>query len=262
MLFTWFMLTGLILLFSPQEFTGKFQLAFVHVFRWPLSIGGNFILTARTQQPIADASERLKTQHDNYVANLEQTLNQQRRDLQKLSGLYNTYVWEGVDFALADVVIRTTDGSRDELTIDCRKPNGLAKGQLVLGDECVIGTIADVFPQIGKAQVKLVTDSTSKIAVKVGDIRGIMIGAGNNSAKIEQLKLRRDIKVGENVFALGRQDLLDAPIIVGDAPIIVGKVSRCERNTRSASLWDVTVEPACDIQQIEDVAVIIMNPQK
>ncbi len=255
MLFTWFMLTGLILLFTPQEFTGKFQLAFVHVFRWPLSIGGNFALTARTQQPISDASERLKTQHDNYVANLEQTLNQQRQEFEKLYGLHNTYVWEGVDFALADVVIRTTDGTRDELTIDSRKPEGLAKGQFVLGDECVIGTIADVFPQIGKAQVRLITDSTSRIPVKIGIMRSIMTGAGDNSARIEQLKLKREIKIGENVFALSQPGFLDAPIIVG-------KVSRCERNTRSASLWDVTVEPACDIKQIEDVAVIIMNPQK
>ena len=46
-MFTWFMLGGLILLFAPHEFTGKFQLAFVHVFRWPLSVGGNVALTAR-----------------------------------------------------------------------------------------------------------------------------------------------------------------------------------------------------------------------
>ena len=145
------------------------------------------------------------------------------------------------------------DESGNELTIDCRKPDGLAKGQYVLGDESVIGTIADVFPQIGKAEVKLITDSTSTIAVKVGDMKGFMTGAGNNSAKIEQLK--REFKIDENVFALGQPGFLDAPIIVG-------KVSRCERNTRSASLWDVTVKPACDIQKIEDVAVIIMNPQK
>ena len=254
MLFTWFMLTGMILLFAPQGFTGKFQLAFVHVFRWPLSVGGNMALTARTQQPSAeDASARVETQYRNYVANLEQTLNEQRQKFEKLYGLHNTYVWQGVDFALADVVTATIDGSRNELTIDCRKPDGLAKGQFVLGDECVIGTIADVFPQIGKAEVKLITDSTSEIAVKVADMRSIMTGAGNNSARIEQLK--REVKIGENVFALGRQGLLDAPIIVG-------KVSRCERNTKSALVWDVTVEPACDIQKIEDVAVIIMNPQK
>jgi cell shape-determining protein MreC len=253
MLITWFMLTGLILLFSPQDFSDKFQLGFVHVFRWPLSIGGSVALSARTQQPIEDASKRVKTQYGNYVANLEQTLERQRRKFERLYGLHNTYVWQGVHFALADVVTATTDGSRNELTIDCRKPDGLAKGQFVLGDESVIGTISDVFQQVGKAKVKLITDSTSRIAVKIGNMRSIMTGAGNNSARVVQLK--REVKIDENVFALGQQGFLDAPIIVG-------RVSRCERNTRSASLWDVTVEPACDVQNIENVAVIILNPHK
>jgi hypothetical protein len=25
-------------------------------------------------------------------------------------------------------------------------------------------------------------------------------------------------------------------------------------------LWDITVEPACDLERLEEVAVIIMNP--
>jgi cell shape-determining protein MreC len=253
MLFTWFMLTGLILLFAPQEFTGKFQLAFVHVFRWPLSLGGNVALTARTQPPTEGAVNRGETQYRNYVANLQQTLNEQVSKFEKLYGLHNTYVWEGADFAVADVITATIDGSGKELTIDGRKTNGLAKGQFVLGDESVIGTISDVFPQIAKAKVKLITDSTSKMPIMMAGLRNIMTGNGDNSARVEMVKNK--VKIGENVFALKQPGLLDAPIIVG-------KVSRCERNTRNASVWDVTVEPACDIQNIEDVAVIIMNPQK
>ena len=58
MLFTWFMLTGLIFLFTPQTLTSKFQLAFVHVFRWPLSIGADLALTAQTRQTLTDAPGR------------------------------------------------------------------------------------------------------------------------------------------------------------------------------------------------------------
>ena len=42
----------------------------------------------------------------------------------------------------------------------------------------------------------------------------------------------------------------------------VGKVLRCERNAESAVLWDIIVEPACDFEQLNDVIVIVMNPQK
>ena len=252
MLFTWFMLTGFIFLFAPQDLTSKFQLAFVHVFRWPLSIGGNLLMTAQTQQPLAGAASRRDTQYTNYIANLEETLAQERKRFKKLSGLYNTYVWEGTDFVLADV-ITTVEGSRNERTIDCRKTTGLAKGQFVLGDESIIGTISDIFPQISKATVKLVTDPTSIIPVKVTGLKGLMKGTGNNSAKIEMVKNK--VEVGQNVFAFKEPGFLDAPMIVG-------KVSECNRNQKNPSLWDITVVPACNIKQLEDVAVIIMNPPK
>jgi cell shape-determining protein MreC len=253
MLITWFMLTGFIFLFAPQDLTSKFQLAFVHVFRWPLSIGGDLALTAQTQQPIAGAVSRSETQYRNYIANLEETLAQERKKSQKLYELYNTHVWEGTDFALADVITATVDGSRNELTIDCRKTTGLAKGQFVLGDESVIGTISDIFPQISKAEVKLVTDPTSIMPVKVAGLKSIMKGSGNNSAKIEMVKNK--VEVGESIFALKKPGFLDAPMIVG-------KVSECNRNQKNPSLWDITVVPACNMEQLEDVAVIIMNPQK
>jgi cell shape-determining protein MreC len=253
MLFTWFTLTGFIFLFAPQNLTSKFQLAFVHVFRWPLTVGGNLVMTAQTQQPIAGAASRKDTQYTNYLANLEETLAQERKKLKKLSGLYNTYVWEGTDFALADVITKTVDGSGNELTIDCRKTTGMAKGQFVLGDESIIGTISDIFPQISKAEVKLVTDPTSIIPVKVAGMNSMMKGSGNNSAKIEMV--RNKVEVGESVFALKNPGFLDAPMIVG-------KVSECNRNQKNPSLWDITVVPACNIKELEDVAVIIMNPQK
>jgi cell shape-determining protein MreC len=257
MLFTWFILAGFIFLFAPQNFTSKFQLAFVHIFRWPLIIGGDLALTAQTQQPLTGTVNRSETRYLNYIANLEETLAQERKKFKKLDELYNTYVWEGTDFALADVITATVDGSRNELTIDCRKTTGLAKGQFVLGNESIIGTISDVFPLISKAKVELVTDPTSRIPVRIAGLKnimkGIMIGSGNNSAKIEMVK--NEVEVGEKVFALKVPGFLDAPMIVG-------RVSECKRNQKNASLWDITVVPACNIEQLEDVAVIIMNPQK
>ncbi|MHC4325171.1 MAG: hypothetical protein ACYSUX_12980 [Planctomycetota bacterium] len=83
-----------------------------------------------------------------------------------------------------------------------------------------------------------------------------MEGSGNNSAKIMMVKMDEgEVKVGENVFALKNPGFLDAPMIVG-------KVSEWNRNQKNPSLWDITVLPACNIEQLEDVAIIIMNPQK
>jgi cell shape-determining protein MreC len=260
MLFIWFMLAGFIFLFAPQNLTSKFQLAFVHVFRWPLSIGGNLALTAQTQQALIGTGDHSEVQYLNFIANLKETLAQEHKNLEKLSKLYNTYnshVWEGTDFALADIVTKTLDGSGNELTIACRKPASLAKDRFVLGDECIIGRISEVFPQISKATVKLITDSDSKLPVKVTGsksiIKSIMKGNGNSSAKVEMLK--DEVKIGENVFALKSPGFLDAPVKVGE-------VTECKRNQKYPSLWDITVVPACNIKQLDDVAVIIMNSQK
>ncbi|MHC4558118.1 MAG: rod shape-determining protein MreC [Planctomycetota bacterium] len=255
MLFIWFMLAGLILLFAPQEFTSKFQLAFVRIFRWPLSVGGNFSLTARTQQPLNNVSNRSQTQYLNYIASLEETLSQQRKEFEKLYGLYNEYIWEGVGFVLADVITANIDGLRNELTIDCRENIGLIKGQFVLGDNSIIGTISDVSSRT--AHVKLFTDPTSSIAVKIGklDINRIMHGNGKNSAKIPLVSIEHKINIGDNVFARKKSKFLDAPVKIG-------KVTELKRDDKNPLFWDITVEPACDIEKLEDVAVIIMNPQQ
>jgi len=252
MLFTWLMLTGCILFFTPQGLTGKFQLAFVDIFRWPLSLGGNVALTARTHKSFDGAPGGDEAHLRNYIANLEQTLSQQSKKLRELYGLYNTDIWEGADWALAGVITRTVEGPRNELTIDYRKKKGLVKGQYVLGGESVIGTISDVFPQLHTARVKLITDATSQIPVELAGVPTIMKGSGGNFAVIETLKKKVD--VGEKVFARRKAGLMDASIIAG-------RVARCERNHKTASTWDITVEPACDIAALEDVAVIIMNPK-
>ncbi|MHC4425860.1 MAG: rod shape-determining protein MreC [Planctomycetota bacterium] len=256
MLFTWFMLAGFILLFTPQDFTSKFQLAFVRIFRWPLSIGGDFALTAYTRQPLQSALNRTEAQYENHIANLEETVRRQREKFEKLHGLYNKYVWEGVNFALADVTTANIDGSRNELTVSCRENIGLIKGQFVLGDNSIIGTISDV--SSGTACVKLFTDPTSKIAVKVGklNVDRLMQGNGDNSAKVPLLLTEHKIKIGDSVFASNRKSKFL------DAPVKIGEVTQLKKDDKDPLLWDVTVKPACDIEKLEDVAVIIMNPQK
>ena len=255
MLFTWFMLTGSIFLFAPQNLTSKFQLAFVHVFRWPLSIVSNLLMTTQTQQPLTGAVNRSETKYLNYIAFLEETLAQERKNFKKLSELYNTHVWKGVDFVLADVTA-TVKGLRNELTINCRENVGLVQGQFVLGDNSIIGTISDVSSRT--ASVKLFTDPASSIAVKIGklDLKKMwMQGNGNNTAKIPLVSIEHKIKKDDNVFARKKAGFLDAPVIIG-------RVAQLKRDDKNPLLWDITVEPACDIEQLEDVAVIIMNPQK
>ncbi|HUW19393.1 MAG TPA: rod shape-determining protein MreC [Sedimentisphaerales bacterium] len=252
MLFTWLMLAGLILLFAPQNITNRFQFAFARTFRWPLSIGRSISLSARSQQPPDDVVARREyNQLRNYADNLEQTLIQERKRSKKLYGLYNKYIWDGAEFVLAEVIRASTDGPSFELIIDRGQNNGLAKDQFVLGDDAVVGTVSDVW--LHQARVKLITDASSNLAVQIGRFKAVMKGAGAGLAKIELAKHR--VRTGDNVYAVKKPAFLDSPIIVGT-------VINCQSNQEHPLLWDITVKPACDIEALEGVAVIVMNRQK
>ncbi len=254
MLFTWFMLAGFIFLFAPQNLTNKFQLAFTHIFRWPLNIGRSISLFAHTQQPITDTdvvSRREYNKLQNHLANLTEQLYQEHQKVENLSGLRDRLPLKGAKLVHADVIRAFTDGLRSEFIINRGENDGLAQGQFVLGDNSIIGTISYVSSRT--AQVKLVTDSTSKIAVKIAELNRVMQGSDSNSAKVRLLSIKHKVKIGDVVYARKKPGFLDAPMIIGT-------VAQCKWDDENPSLWDITVKPACDIEKLNSVAVIIMNP--
>jgi len=255
MLFTWFMLGGLIFLFAPQGLTNKFQFAFARTFSWPLGIGRSVTLAARTPAPTEPVSRREYDRLQNHLANVIQQLDQAHQEVKKLSGLSSRFPFEGAKWVLADIITGSIDESRHEFIIDHGTEDGLAKEQFVLGDNSIIGTISDASAR--RAKVRLFTDPASNIAVKIAglDVSRLMQGTGDKAAKIRLLQIKHKVKTGDTVYACKKPGFLDAPMIVG-------KVAQCQRDDENPSLWDITVKPVCDIERLNDVAVIIMNPQK
>ena len=255
-LFTWLILGGFILLFAPQSLTNKLRFAFVRVFHRPLSICKNLTQAACKQQSLASVVDRNKyIKLRNHLANNIQWLHQERQKVEKLSGLRNRAVWNGVNFVLADVITAFVDGSRSEIIINRGKIDGLAEGQFVLDQYSIIGTISELDSRT--ARVQLVTDPKFKVAVKIGElnVQGIMQGNGNNSAKIQLLPKKHKIKTGEIVYVRKKPGFLDIPMIVGT-------VAQCKTDSENPLLWDIIVKPACDIQRLNSVVVIVMNSQE
>ena len=250
MLFTWFMLGGLIFLFAPQNLTNRFQFAFANIFRWPLSIGRTITLSARTQPQLTDVVSRTKyDQLQNYLANLTEELNQERQKAEELSRLRNRHPLEGAGLIFADVITASTEG----LIINRGQNDGLQKGQFVLGDNSIIGTISDVSPRT--ARVELITETTSSIAVDIGGLKTVIQGYSKNSAKVRLVSTKHKIKIGDNVYACKKPGFLETPMIVG-------AVSQCRKDDENPLLWDIAVKPACDIERLNNVTVIVMNPQE
>ena len=70
---------------------------------------------------------------------------------------------------------------------------------------------------------------------------------------------------GSGLYSLpGLEDIqereITTPFGEPSAPIIIGRVAECKKDDQKPLLWDITIKPACDIERLEDVAVIIMNP--
>lgn len=261
MLFTWLMLTGLIFLFAPQKLTNKLQFAFVRIFCRPLSIGRNISLStsrliASEQRSPADlvSRERYNRLH-NHLANVTERLKQERQKVEKLSGLRDRPVWEGVDFVLADVIAASVNELRCELVINRGQQDGLAQNQYVLANESIIGTISEVDTRT--AQVRVITDPASRIAVKIAQLNmdRIMQGDGNSSAKVQLVSTKYEIEIGDIVYAQKRPGFLGTPVIVGT-------VAQYKSNDENPLVWDITVKPACDIESLTDVVIIVMNPEK
>ena len=245
------MLAGFILLFSPGNLTNKFQFAFHRIFRWPLSIGRNISLSAGTRQRLREKDVVSRDEYKrllNHLANVIQQRDDAQQIVQTLSKMRNIPAWERMGFVLADVTTASNNELRSELIINRGSDDGLIKGQFVLADNSVIGTICDVSSH--EARVRLFTDPASNIAVKIAGSERVMKGIGNNLALIRMVK--QEVKIESKVMAGKKPGFLDIPMIIG-------KVARCERNAQPL-VWDITVEPVCDIQKAENVAVIVMNP--
>ncbi|MHC4641830.1 MAG: rod shape-determining protein MreC [Planctomycetota bacterium] len=252
-LFTGLMLAGLILLFCPQGLTNTLQFAFARLFYLPLSMSRS-VSSARGEPLVVEVVSRgVYDRLENHLVNVMEQLYQEHQVVETLSGLRNRYALEGARLVYADVITLSIGKECSELIINRGEDDGLAAGQFVLGDNSIVGTISDISQRT--AQVKLFTDPASKIAVKIGaaNTERLIQGDGRDSAKVQLMSRKYEVKVGDKVVARKKPGFLDAPIIIG-------VVAKCSRDDVNPSLWDITVRPVCDIESLKSVSVIVMNP--
>lgn len=257
-LFISLFLAGLVFLFAPQELTSKLQFAYIRILCRPLSTGRDisisaygFMASAEGAQQDVVSRERYDKLH-NRLANVTEWLKQERQKVEMLSGLRNRTVWQGFNFVLADIITSAIDGLHSELIINRGSQDGLVVGQYVMANESVIGTICNT--DTHAARVRLITDPASQIAVKIEGLNKdrILQGKGGNCAKVELLPTKYRVEVDEVVYVQKKPGFLNTPVILGT-------VAQCESNKDDPLLWDITVKPACDLENLTEVSVIVVN---
>jgi rod shape-determining protein MreC len=263
------MSAGLIFFFAPQHWGNKLQFSFSRILAAPLSLGRKLSLPMGMRGVSAGTANTSRySLLRNELANIKERLALEREKVERLSGLRDRSVWNGVSFVLADIITATHNGARSRLVINRGANDGLAVGQFVLGDNSIIGTISEIDSRT--AQVALITDPTSKIAVKISEgrdigsynqaesgaeVEAIMQGAAENSAKVLLVPARHKVELGGVVYAQKKPGFLDTATITAI-------VSKFKRDAENPLLWDITVEPACEIEGLKEVAVVVMNPQE
>lgn len=262
-----FVLAGLIFLFAPQKLTDKVRFAFIDVFRRPLAVGRSIsrsapaVLLGKSEEagggrgPLDVVSGSKYRRLRNFHANTVLRLYQERQKVEELSRLRERTIWEGSNFVLADVITATVNGACAELLINRGTEDGLAEGQFVMGDHSIVGAISSVGSRV--ARVRLITDPASKVAVSIADVnvRCIMEGSGEYWCRVGLLAAKYKVEIGDTVWVRKKPGFLDTPMAAGT-------VAWCKRSKENPLLWDIEVSPACNIERLNKVTVIIMNPQE
>ncbi len=259
-LFACGMLAGLIFLFLvPRDTTGRLQLTYARVFRWPLTLGGGVVRISQTTAQRRDITPkeyddlfRAYQQAHNGSANLEAQLQEAHKQLELLTKLQAK---PGLAH-MQTIPAKITMSAQDELTISQGRDSGVAVGQYVLSlmgarldDQCVIGIVSAVDAK--GAKVKLITAPDSRLPVRVAnlDVLMVMKGQGDGIAKIPLVPCEHTIDAGDVVYAQAKPGSLNVPIIVAE-------VAQRKRDADNPHVWDITVRPVCDLAALTDVVVL------
>ncbi len=251
MLFAYFMLGGLIFLFTPARVTSRLQLAYANMFRVPLSTGRAATLASRTPTATGVGVPAANVQQlRNAIANLKVQLRQANAKVDQLARLRTVPEWDRMAFLPADVTV--VSPSQTELTINIGRKQRVAVGQFVmaLSDFSLIGRVSDVLSHTAK--VRLFSDPDSKIPVEIGlsGIKGVMQGRGDGTAKIPLVPTQQSVTVQAPVYVQKEPGVLDVPMVAG-------RVVECDKAPDKPLLWDITLRATCEIGTLDSVAVVM-----
>jgi len=215
-----------------------------------MAAGRNIALAARVERSSGDrVPAREYIQLRNHLANVEARLAVELQKNRELTAFKKKHPLEIATFVTANIV----QSSPDEIMINCGTAEKVAKGQFVLGDNSIIGIVTEVSAHMAK--VRLITHPASHIPVIIRNENAILKGSGKGSAKIPLFLREHEVEVNDPVLCRPKHGLLTSPVILG-------WISIREVDGQQPMLWDITVEPACRIDQIDCVDVIVINPRK
>jgi len=152
---------------------------------------------------------------------------------------------------------RSAGVENDALVLDVGQDLRLRPGQLLLGDDCVWGRIAEVGRCTSLARsltdagyrdlVQIVGQRAAARGVRRGP-QGVLEGTGARLARVSRVEVTEPVEIGDLVYTAAEVGLLAQPALVG-------RVVRAERPVGSG-YWELWVEPAVGHHPPERLSVL------
>jgi rod shape-determining protein MreC len=138
------------------------------------------------------------------------------------------------------------------LMIDRGSSSGIAEGMSVVAADGVVGQIVKVAPS--SSRVLLLTDHASGIAATIqrSRARGVVKGKGAGLCSLEFTTREEDVKVGDVVITSG----IGGVFLKG---VPIGEVTMVKRGEYGI-FQTVTIRPSVNISHLEEVLVVLRNP--
>ena len=187
-----------------------------------------------------DNNLSIDTINNNYCESLESDYN----DLIKINDFK---INSGLHLIMSKVYLRNIYEFKNTVMIYKGKEDGIVEGMAVISDMGLIGVVDNTLAS--SSEVRLITNKSSNISVKVGDNYGILKMA-DGVLVVSNLQTYDVINIGDKVYTSG----------IGNLPgdIYVGEVTKINVNATEIEKI-VEVKPGVDLDNINYVLVVDSN---
>jgi rod shape-determining protein MreC len=196
-------------------------------------------------------NQRIRQENDRLRFQLqqEQALATQADTLRSLLGFKTA-----ASFPMVAAVVIAGGASPDFRTVTINRGTraGLRSNLAVLAPRGVVGRV--ITPGLLAAKVQLIIDRNAAVAAldERSRAQGIAVGTGGSQLRMEYVLGTADVKVGDRVVSSG----LDGIYPKG---FLIGQIESVTKGTGDYS--SILVRPAVDFAALEDVLVILSEPE-
>jgi len=195
---------------------------------------------------LKESNDRLRLQNRELKGQLSE-LEELRSENERLQNLYKLKESNLSPIAYARVIGRSMNREFRTLLLDVGTSDGIERGMAVIAPDGLVGFVAACVPNAAK--VVLITDASARIDAILQRTRSrtMVYGRGQDHCTLEYLDTTLDVAVGDRVVTSGLGGIFPKGIAIGH----VATVERGE----SGMLQGIVIEPAVDLNAIEEVAV-------